>query len=108
MNAQEILRVIDEEILTSPERWTTDAMARDVDNGVIDVMSPRATCWCLIGAMRKAVNWEVWNHEYGLAAALLNNAIKVIAGREMERHHFNDEMGYDKVKEAIALARSQA
>jgi len=40
------------------EGWTQRAMAR-IGNGFgIDPVDPRATCWCLVGALRRATHFS--------------------------------------------------
>lgn len=41
------------ELLAKPERWTKDAYARDADGARVEATDPRATCWCLSGAITK-------------------------------------------------------
>lgn len=38
------------ELLSAPERWTKGECARDASGNRVDISSPDATCFCLIGA----------------------------------------------------------
>jgi hypothetical protein len=44
-----------ERVLRDPRRWTTGVYARDASGTWVGGGSPSATCWCLDGALRKAV-----------------------------------------------------
>jgi hypothetical protein len=50
----EVLRVVQEEVLTSPARWTKGVFARDKEGFGVHAISIYATCWCFYGAIRKA------------------------------------------------------
>ena len=39
------------EFLSSPEKWTKVALARDSNRNVVDVQAPGADSFCLLGAM---------------------------------------------------------
>jgi hypothetical protein len=41
------------ELLESPERWTKGEYAKDNDDNQIDVFDPRATCFCVQGAIQR-------------------------------------------------------
>lgn len=47
------------ELLSVPERWTKDSMARAADGKDIDYASRKARCWCLYGAATKVTNHEL-------------------------------------------------
>ena len=44
--------------LSSPEKWTKCAMARDQHHDTISAINSGAVCWCLDGALYKAA-WEL-------------------------------------------------
>jgi hypothetical protein len=38
--------------------WTQNAMARMGNSQGVDPVDPRATCWCLVGALRRATHFS--------------------------------------------------
>lgn len=40
-------------LLADPARWTKGAMAKDASGENVSPHSPKATCWCLVGAVYK-------------------------------------------------------
>jgi len=55
MNTLQIL-IEARKLIEKPEGWTTDAYARDADNFDCDALSPRAKCFCMLGALARASN----------------------------------------------------
>lgn len=53
MRAPQILKAV-RALIESPDRWTRDAFARDRAGKRIDPRKPFATCFCIIGAWRRA------------------------------------------------------
>lgn len=43
-----------QDILISKEKWTKGALARTLDDSIIEVHEPNAAKFCLVGAIRKA------------------------------------------------------
>lgn len=41
------------DLLSNPDHWTTKAYARDNNKKIVDDQSPFASCWCIVGAIRK-------------------------------------------------------
>jgi hypothetical protein len=41
-------------LIATPEQWTQDTLARDLHGNKVQVNSPLATCFCSIGAIRRA------------------------------------------------------
>lgn len=39
------------ERISTPERWTTQFFAKDINNLWVDMDSEKAVCWCLSGAI---------------------------------------------------------
>ena len=42
------------EILSDESNWTQDVLAMDSHGCKVEFDSPNATCWCLVGAMKKS------------------------------------------------------
>ena len=55
-------------LIAKPENWTQGVCARDIDGNEIGIDSPRAVCWCSLGALEKVgedvagVEWYVLLH----------------------------------------------
>lgn len=41
------------ELLSSPEKWTKGALAKDADGNTVSACHPKATCFCVLGAVEK-------------------------------------------------------
>lgn len=68
--ASEILRRVDEEILTSPERWTKGFYGLDEDGHSVGSGSEWACRFCLEGAVRRAAGHDVF------AAQILDSVVR--------------------------------
>jgi hypothetical protein len=44
------------ELISDPERWTTELAARDECNGSVAPWDESAVCWCAVGAMERAAH----------------------------------------------------
>lgn len=51
------------ELLSEPTRWTCGAFARDQCGNWVDVVEPRASCWCLIGAISRTITLKSWEDD---------------------------------------------
>lgn len=52
MNTKELLTKA-KELISDPNKWTKESFARNKDNKPVEYLSPDATCFCAIGAIRK-------------------------------------------------------
>ena len=53
-------------LIALPEHWTQNAFARTLEGNPTATLSPRAVCWCSIGAIYKVSSY----HSHGALAAL--------------------------------------
>jgi len=51
MNKQELAKTVADWLLTAPEEWTVDAMARDEKGKPVTVSSDKAVSWCAAGKL---------------------------------------------------------
>lgn len=54
MTTVEILRSV-RSLIATPEKWTRDQYARRADGARTHALADDAVCWCLLGAVRRAV-----------------------------------------------------
>lgn len=91
------------ELLDKPEKWTTNALARDASGKPIDPGSSRAACWCLNGAIDKC--YPVGDKR-AAARAKLKAAIRSRRGDYSSITWFNDYQAkkFEDVKAVLATA----
>lgn len=71
MTALEILKAA-RELLSDESRWTKEASARTIAGEETDALSRKAVCWCMDGAIEKAMGgWSSCRDEYSKAADAL-------------------------------------
>ena len=59
-------------LISSPDKWTVDAYARDKEGWPCDEQGDEAVCWCTLGAMYKAwTNFCCSKEEFDEAKGLL-------------------------------------
>lgn len=46
--------------IATPETWTKEDYAKDADGMFTDARSPKATCWCSMGAIQTVCSEEDW------------------------------------------------
>lgn len=63
MTAKEIL-VASRELLAKAECWTKGCAARGIGNTPQKVMSDEATCFCMMGAMRRVLGYALPSYQY--------------------------------------------
>jgi len=70
------------ELLENPTAWIKNALARDLLGFQIFSEDPKATCWCLQGAMRKC--YKTGSDEYykvrGILEIAIHNIVKNYTG----------------------------
>lgn len=71
------------ELLSAPERWTQGCAARDRLSCPVAWDSGEATCWCLLGAVARAVPVVLRQHA-------INQAICSVLGASENMSGFND------------------
>ncbi|NTE87235.1 DUF6197 family protein [Agrobacterium rubi] len=94
MSAEVILRSA-KRAISKPKNWTQEAIARDSRGNLVDVLSDRATCFCMIGAIqvtRPSVD------DYAGAISFLRKATGVGV------YDFNDSHGHKAVLAAFDKA----
>lgn len=100
MTPKEVLQGV-KTLLSDPNRWTSEALAKDIHREATNPESKEAVCWCLIGATQKVSN----GNEYAAYEA------RTLLREQMDRHYgyqgipaFNDECGYLPVMDVIDKA----
>lgn len=94
-------------ILSEPERWTKGANARDARRREVDIADPRATCWCIHGALlRVSGPVNIWPH-CNASYDALGYLYRVIRKTESA---FNDApvTTFNMVQDALQKARDMA
>jgi hypothetical protein len=71
MNAKQML-IAARDLISDPKRWTTQYWARDAHGQPIEPTSPRATCFCSVGALRKVTQNDLKDPEYVKALKALH------------------------------------
>lgn len=115
-NAAEVLdRTI--ELLSLPANWTTDHFARNALNEAVDVRSPTATCFCIMGAIERVTrgpltaNYRpVGGHEFEVECAA-ESALQTILTKQYGDSNianFNDTATHEQVMKALKQAREIA
>lgn len=69
------------ELLSEPKRWTTQAAARDATGNEVSVDSPRAACFCSIGAIERMCLAD-GEEAYCRAERALRDAAKELFGSQ--------------------------
>lgn len=85
MNTLEILQSA-RDLLSDPSHWIQGSMAQDVNGRPTIPMSPKAVCWCLVGA--------ICNANQGTAKEV--NALRLVRGailRTDPTFHYTDTIG---------------
>lgn len=111
MNAIEILDRMDK-ILDEPKKWVKGEYAKDHDGVGTYSTDPEAVCWCMVGAMNKALANILPSASKIEAESDATDAIR-LAAEELYGHsyfaisNFNDapSTDYIRVKAVISRAR---
>lgn len=72
-------------------RWTKNTMARDANGGDVDDTSPRATCWCSLGAVNRAA------YELTDSYSWMARDIEASAAKEALRYTLHALHGDDRI-----------
>lgn len=112
-NAAEVLdRTI--ALLSDAANWTTDYFARNAKGQDVDVRSPDATCFCIMGAIERVtrgpengerVTMDQINVECDAEAALQTVLTKRLGDSNIA--NFNDTASHEQVIEALTEARDR-
>ena len=105
-------------ILNTPEKWTKTAPARDISKTAVYFGSDEAICWCLDGALSKAL-WEQkltsrkWTNSFKKITKALNTVLGIIP-TDLHRKEgyyitFNDypETTYEDVISTLKKAKER-
>lgn len=99
-------------LLSDPANWTTDYFARNAKGQDVDVRSPDATCFCIMGAIERVtrgpengerVTMEQIHTECDAEAALHAVLTKRLGDSNIAI--FNDSASHEQVIEALTEAR---
>lgn len=94
--AEEILRVVKDEILTTKEAWTQGGYAKDSTGRDVSIQSGKAVSYCLVGACRRAAHVLSMRHCYTaayLAEGCLSDVLAARRGSTISPIGFNDAPG---------------
>jgi hypothetical protein len=98
----DILVVVDEQILTSPQKWTRQANARTASGKPTDSTDPSAARFCLLGAVHRASDMLIPKEDdYGLELHALQEVGSTVGIRCSDVTDFNDASKFADVKLAI-------
>jgi hypothetical protein len=86
-------------LIEEPEHWTQGSFAKDASGKHTNAMSPTATCWCLIGALRKVTGGDSSNPQSINTFVALTN---VTEGTSISL--FNDTHTHDEIISVIDAA----
>ena len=101
-------------LLSDPANWTTDYFARNAKGQDVDVRSPDATCFCIMGAIERVtrgpengerVTMDQINVECDAEAALQTVLTKRLGDSNIA--NFNDTASHEQVIEALTEARDR-
>lgn len=54
------------QLISDPAKWTQGELARDADGKQVPPLDDNATCWCSIGALRKAAGFgDIYKGPFG-------------------------------------------
>lgn len=81
------------EVLSSEDKWTKGAFARDINDHSIPAVSQEAVKWCLTGALSK-----IYTEANGIEVSDFYNRITKIVGIPEK---WNDEHSYKEVIELV-------
>lgn len=92
----EVLRKTKEarELIADRRRWTQHALARSKDLSHVPPLSPKAVCWCAIGAVCKVCNVDAY---YDSPLGL--QIVALLTGHRLDIVFANDYMGHETVLE---------
>lgn len=65
-------------LISDPERWTTGDYALDADGNSVLPVSPRAACWCALGAIDRASHYAAGHDEFLEHATVLRELQKTV------------------------------
>jgi hypothetical protein len=93
MNTVEILKAA-RELISDEKRWTQRAEARNASGNDVGVYSPKAVCFCSLGAMAKVCERELYGRELVAREALRN---EIRDGHSSGIANFNDNHTHAEV-----------
>lgn len=105
MSPYQIVSALDrvDSILSHSDQWTHGAGARDSEGKKLrNPLDKNAVCWCLRGAVWKAVNGNSDDSAQVLAA------LREVTPRHISVGEFNDVSVFQQIKDAIAKAKIAA
>lgn len=98
MKPSEMLRA-GAKVLSGPERFTTEWYARDAQGIGVDVLSPRATCFCSVGAIERGMHEageERVHTAFGDAYRTIEEGYKLaLEARGIDRRPFTATYAYE-------------
>lgn len=92
-------------LIGDPSRWTTGACARDEYGHEVDIDSPRAVSFCLLGGMAKVVEKNDDGDEYGQAISQIQSIVGMFGISVYNDSHTHAE-NMALLDTAIATAKS--
>lgn len=92
------------ELLSEPEKWTQFAYARDKDGNPIPVTAPEATCFCLLGALRKC--YPDFDSELSALNRVRQSIQRLYKEYYAQPSVFNDTMKHEDVKKVLEDANA--
>ncbi len=96
-----------DELLSTPEKWTQNAMARDIFGWTVSCISANACKWCLLGANLNVLGDRyLWSQNNNLRSTL-ESAIFQYKGSELPIETFNDlcSTTFEDIKAVIKIAK---
>jgi hypothetical protein len=90
-------------LIEDPAHWTQGSYARDAAGNKVSENSPKATCWCTMGALYKVSGC------HGVFTGAGGRAIEVLARAAWDEYHrgvvvLNDQFGHKAVMQVFDKA----
>lgn len=99
----EVLQVLDEEVLSTSDRWTKDRYARDANGFEIGVDDELAVSFCILGARYKAL--QIWIQRTGhYRGCYCNNLFSEVGLTAIKNDY--PETTFEDIKARIAVLRA--
>lgn len=99
-----------QKLLSKPDRWTKEALARDSMGRTVSPTAPSATCWCLSGAVDKVLSKTpapgIHHKRFveELYELLYQEQIDSKDGPSRNVPYINDRMGYPVIHRLVQAA----
>jgi hypothetical protein len=87
-------------LISDPKRWTQSNYAKNKNRSSVDPTSPKAVCWCALGALQKVVNilYQNSRSDKNLHSDEYHEIRELLADQAGERPHvFNDTHTHSEV-----------